>query len=152
MSNFRSKRIMITQESFPYYVVFRGRVPGVYNSWEEASQQVIGYSDHSYKGFHKLYVARNEWLLHLIKTKRDSQNRGISMNINIGNNAPLPMRFVAPMVIENSDGGGLSIEYRHVQTVCEMCSLKKENEALRQLVNNLRDYCLSKKLALELDI
>ena len=34
-----------------YYVVWRGRVPGVYTSWAECEAQVKGYPDAQYKSF-----------------------------------------------------------------------------------------------------
>ena len=34
-----------------WYVVHRGKVPGVYSSWEECQKQVNGYRNNSYKGF-----------------------------------------------------------------------------------------------------
>ncbi|KAL6840304.1 hypothetical protein ACP4OV_030114 [Aristida adscensionis] len=34
-----------------WYVVFRGRKPGVYDSWAGCSDQVSGYPNNSYNGF-----------------------------------------------------------------------------------------------------
>ena len=34
-----------------WYVVHRGKVPGIYNSWEECQKQVNGYNNNIYKGF-----------------------------------------------------------------------------------------------------
>lgn len=34
-----------------WYVVHRGKVPGVYNSWEECQKQVNDYRNNNYKGF-----------------------------------------------------------------------------------------------------
>lgn len=34
-----------------FYVVWRGRRPGVYDSWETCAQQVQGYSDALYRGY-----------------------------------------------------------------------------------------------------
>jgi ribonuclease HI len=37
---------------FTHYVVWKGRKPGVYDSWSECYEQVNGYSGPVYKGFH----------------------------------------------------------------------------------------------------
>ena len=34
-----------------WYVVFKGRVPGVYEHWEDALSQVNGFKGNSYKGY-----------------------------------------------------------------------------------------------------
>src|SRR3954447_8337324 len=33
------------------YVVYKGKVPGVYDDWEECRRQVHRFSDNSYKGY-----------------------------------------------------------------------------------------------------
>ena len=34
-----------------WYVVYNGRVPGVYDDWSLCNQQVVGFSKSSYKSF-----------------------------------------------------------------------------------------------------
>src|SRR5215216_1730528 len=34
-----------------FYVVWRGRKPGVYNTWDECRAQVIGFKDATYRSF-----------------------------------------------------------------------------------------------------
>ena len=41
-----------------YYAVKNGRVPGIYNTWEECQKQVNGYSKPVFKGFSSLSDAR----------------------------------------------------------------------------------------------
>lgn len=41
-------------ERFSYYVVWNGRNPGIYDSWNECSKQVFGFKNASFKGFHSL--------------------------------------------------------------------------------------------------
>ncbi|QHO53973.1 Ribonuclease H [Arachis hypogaea] len=36
---------------YRYYVVKRGRKPGIYTSWEECNEQVYGFKDSHHKGF-----------------------------------------------------------------------------------------------------
>lgn len=40
-----------------YYVVFDGREPGIYFSWEETKEQVHQFSGNGYKGFDSLEEA-----------------------------------------------------------------------------------------------
>ena len=35
----------------PTYVVYKGKVPGVYDDWEECRRQVHRFSGNSYKGY-----------------------------------------------------------------------------------------------------
>ena len=35
----------------PTYVVYKGKVPGVYDDWEECRGQIQRFSDNSYKGY-----------------------------------------------------------------------------------------------------
>ncbi|RYR08615.1 hypothetical protein Ahy_B05g076389 [Arachis hypogaea] len=45
---------------FCYYVVRRGRKPGIYTSWEECNRQVFGFKESEYKGFMDLVVRFGE--------------------------------------------------------------------------------------------
>jgi ribonuclease HI len=42
-----------------YYVVWKGRQPGIYNSWEACSAQVSGYPQAEYKAFESLPAAQD---------------------------------------------------------------------------------------------
>ena len=48
------------------YVVFRGRVPGVYDHWDECSKQVNGFRGNSYN---TRVVAEARWFIHLEEQK-----------------------------------------------------------------------------------
>ncbi|KAG6808137.1 hypothetical protein H0H92_005289 [Tricholoma furcatifolium] len=43
------------------YVVYRGRIPGVYLDWDACLDQVSGYSNNSFKGFNTLEEAQEAW-------------------------------------------------------------------------------------------
>ena len=48
-----------------YYVVIKGRTPGIYTNWEDCKSQVNGYKGAKYKGFKSIqevqqYIADNE--------------------------------------------------------------------------------------------
>ncbi|XP_015956807.1 uncharacterized protein LOC107481106 [Arachis duranensis] len=42
---------------FSFYAVRRGRVPGIYRSWEECEHQVNGFRNNEHRGFHDLLEA-----------------------------------------------------------------------------------------------
>ncbi|CAK7328832.1 unnamed protein product [Dovyalis caffra] len=45
------------------YVVFRGRAPEVYLSWEDCEAQVIGFPGTLYRGFKNHFEAEKSWLV-----------------------------------------------------------------------------------------
>ncbi|KAK1610126.1 hypothetical protein QYE76_033799 [Lolium multiflorum] len=47
-----------------YYVVFEGRVPGVYEEWEECKKQVHKFSGNCYKGYPTRHEAVAKWRVH----------------------------------------------------------------------------------------
>lgn len=44
-----------------FYVVWKGRVPGIYTSWEDTSQQVDGFQGAQYKAFPSLAIAQEAY-------------------------------------------------------------------------------------------
>ena len=44
-----------------WYVVFEGRVPGVYSSWEACNKQVSGYGDNNHRGFKTRQAAEDAY-------------------------------------------------------------------------------------------
>jgi ribonuclease HI len=44
-----------------YYVVYHGRVPGVYEDWEDCRRQVHRFSGNSYKGYTTLEEAETRY-------------------------------------------------------------------------------------------
>lgn len=53
-----------------WYVVYRGRVPGVYEEWEDCLQQVSNFSGNSYKGYKTRELAVAKWRRHIWKKNR----------------------------------------------------------------------------------
>ena len=47
------------KRKFNYYAVKRGKVPGVYTSWEECQKQLKGFKGNCYKGFFTQEEAEN---------------------------------------------------------------------------------------------
>ena len=52
-----------------YYMVFEGRVPGVYEEWEDCKKQVHKFSGNCYKGYATRQEAEAKWRNHQIKNK-----------------------------------------------------------------------------------
>ena len=53
----------------PCYVVFEGRVPGVYDEWEDCKKQVHKFSGNCYKGYETREEAVAKWRNHQSKNK-----------------------------------------------------------------------------------
>jgi viroplasmin and RNaseH domain-containing protein len=52
------------------YVVYRGRVPGVYVHWEDCLKQVNMFKGNSYKGYKTMAEAEARWRNHLREERR----------------------------------------------------------------------------------
>ncbi|KAK1682030.1 hypothetical protein QYE76_042878 [Lolium multiflorum] len=52
-----------------WYVVFRGRVPGIYSSWRVCQDQVNDYSNNSYRG----YATLQEYLTYMQEELQEDQ-------------------------------------------------------------------------------
>ena len=53
------------------YVVFIGRVPGVYDHWPDAQAQVDRYPGASHRGFDNRAEAENSYLRRTLRQERD---------------------------------------------------------------------------------
>ena len=56
--------ICLVSIEMTYYVVFEGRVPGVYEEWEECKKQVHKFSGNCYKGYPTRHEAVAKWRKH----------------------------------------------------------------------------------------
>lgn len=46
---------------YSHYVVFRGKVPGIYVTWLSCKNQVNGFKGNAYKGYHNQEEAQQAW-------------------------------------------------------------------------------------------
>jgi hypothetical protein len=53
-----------------WYVVYRGRVLGVYDEWDDCLKQVDGFKSNSYKGYKSREVAEARYMKHLLAEER----------------------------------------------------------------------------------
>ncbi|KAK1678179.1 hypothetical protein QYE76_039027 [Lolium multiflorum] len=78
----------LPEDATPWYVVFRGRVPGIYSSWRVCQDQVNGYSNNSYRRYTTLEEAQQEYLTYLQEELLEDHAihdcRGIVMTYAIG--------------------------------------------------------------------
>ncbi|KAJ1380368.1 Ribosomal protein L9/RNase H1, N-terminal [Sesbania bispinosa] len=58
---------MSSSRDVKFYVVFHGRQPGIYGSWEECESQVLVYSGNKHKSFKTLEEAQIAWAKHCEK-------------------------------------------------------------------------------------
>ncbi|KAK1607141.1 hypothetical protein QYE76_030814 [Lolium multiflorum] len=56
-------------QEMPTYVVYKGRVPGVYEEWQDCLEQVHKFSGNSYKGYATREEAVAQWRAHVGKKK-----------------------------------------------------------------------------------
>ena len=55
----------------PSYVVYKGKVPGVYDDWEECRRQVHRFSGNSYKGYTTRAEAEVRYARYLAGERRE---------------------------------------------------------------------------------
>ena len=53
-----------------WYVVYEGRVPGVYDQWEDCLKQVNKFKGNSYKGYKSKEEAEARYMNHLLAEER----------------------------------------------------------------------------------
>ena len=56
-----------------WYVVYKGRVPGVYDQWEDCVKQVNKFKGNSYKGYRTKAEAEARWLNHRLEEEREKR-------------------------------------------------------------------------------
>ena len=66
-----------------YYVVRKGRRPGIYESWEECKHQISGFDQARFKGFDDLEQAK-EWLV--LGEQESYKHHGVEPNGENGSN------------------------------------------------------------------
>ena len=55
----------------PSYVVYKGRVPGVYQNWAECVRQVQGFRDCLYVWYNTMAEAEARYVHYLARQRRD---------------------------------------------------------------------------------
>ena len=55
----------------PSYVVYKGKVPGVYDDWEDYRRQVHHFSGNSYKGYITRAEAESRYARYLVGERRE---------------------------------------------------------------------------------
>lgn len=93
-----------------YYVVWKGRIPGIYNNWEESKNQVDGFENALYKSFATFDEAREAFgsPAHIYMT---SQQVKIQQNQFSDNSQPI---FAAIAVDAACSGAPGNMEYQGV--------------------------------------
>ena len=93
-----------------YYVVWKGRKPGIYASWKACEAQVKGFQGAKYKGFPTKAAADDAW-------KRNPEdyigNKAITQKPLFGPGGPIPESFCVDAACSGNPG---LVEYRCVHT------------------------------------
>ena len=58
-----------------WYVVYKGRVPGVYDDWEDCRRQVHRFSGNSYKGYNTMEEAEARYTRYLAGVRSGSYDK-----------------------------------------------------------------------------
>jgi ribonuclease HI len=53
-----------------WYVVYKGKVPGIYEEWKHCSEQVTGFPGNSHKSYKSKEETRPTWVNHLLEEER----------------------------------------------------------------------------------
>jgi viroplasmin and RNaseH domain-containing protein len=54
-----------------WYVVYKGKVPRVYDDWEDCRRQVHYFSNNNYKGYNTSVEAETRYANYLARERRD---------------------------------------------------------------------------------
>ncbi|KAL4373411.1 hypothetical protein AHAS_Ahas05G0079100 [Arachis hypogaea] len=87
---------------FSYYAVRRGRQVGIYTTWEDCNEQVLGYSHAEFKGFH-VHDEATAWISRgkVKPASQGTQNSGGGVRCQIGGNTPLPSLVVGARGVDD---------------------------------------------------
>ena len=107
---------------FPFYAVQRGRVPGVYRSWQECEQQVNGYRNSEHRGFRNLAEAV-AWLRSAaasparqptppVQTVRRKPSKLLEVAFCSMSSSQLVSSGIVPSNCQECDGGNNPVEQR----------------------------------------
>ena len=64
----------------PSYVVYKGKVPGVYDDWEECRRQVHRFSGNSYKGYPTRVEAKARYVRYLAGERRERRRNRMKIS------------------------------------------------------------------------
>ena len=64
----------------PSYVVYKGKIPGVYDDWEECRRQVHRFSGNSYKGYTTRAEAEARYARYLAGERRERRRNRVKIS------------------------------------------------------------------------
>jgi viroplasmin and RNaseH domain-containing protein len=64
-----------------WYVVYKGKVAGVYNDWEECRRQVHRFTGNSYKGYNTRAEADDRYARYLARERRERRRNRMKTTI-----------------------------------------------------------------------
>jgi len=66
-----------------WYVVYKGKVPGVYEEWEDCLEQVNKFKGNSHKGYKSKEEAETRYKIYLLGEERKKRNWMMTFVISI---------------------------------------------------------------------
>ena len=66
-----------------WYVVYKGRVPGVYDEWDDCLKQVNKFKGNSYKGYKSREKAEARWMNHLREERKKNRIAVIAVLLTV---------------------------------------------------------------------
>jgi ribonuclease HI len=81
------------------YVVYIGKVPGVYDEWEDCQKQVNRFPGNSYKGYMSREVVEAKWRNHMMKKNHMREKDGFPGNSYKGYIVIIPVLLIVILVL-----------------------------------------------------
>ena len=66
-----------------WYVVYKGRVPGVYDEWDDCLKQVNKFKGNSYKGYTSREKAEARWMNHQREERKKNRIAVIAVLLTV---------------------------------------------------------------------
>lgn len=73
-----------------FYVVWSGKIPGIYDTWDECQQQIVNYPNAKYKGFPNRVAAENAFHRNYDDYKKSSSVKENAL-FSLSENQPKPV-------------------------------------------------------------
>ncbi|MBF0714834.1 ribonuclease H1 domain-containing protein [Gemelliphila palaticanis] len=134
-----------------YYAVKVGKIPGIYNTWDECKMQVMGYKGAVYKSFQTLEDARLflENDINYNNNKKNSEKPFNSHNLNVENYAYIDGSYDNEKKIY---GSGIVIVIKDKKITKKISGNKEDIRELRNVAGEIEavkyvlSYCLENNI------
>ncbi|TKY71535.1 Ribonuclease H1, N-terminal [Spatholobus suberectus] len=128
------------------YVVFEGRIPGIYFSWRDVEAQVSGYKNNCHQSYEPYNQAESKWMKycvghgrgeafarsHIHRIDKDVGSSSSTLNVGISHNMGL---FGSPMAEDTSSPQFIIQDsmQKQLQQVCTILKIHPPNYTLHEV-------------------